>query len=95
MTFYQKVKEEFDKNNEYYLCHGSETFKKSWKVKWKRLTIARIGKKFLKVVDKMEYRNDFKTDFENGLFFPLGSDEDVKQLRIEFLNWCIQNNLDL
>lgn len=54
MTFYEKVKVEFDKNNEHYLCHGSETFVKAWKVKWKRLTIKRIGEKFLKVVDKME-----------------------------------------
>lgn len=91
MTFYEKTLKEFKKNREIFLCHGSKTFEQKWMYKTNRMKIARKAKKFLKAIDKMQYHSN-PTNSGCELFYQTRY---RRQLRLRFLQWCIQNNLDL
>lgn len=93
MTFYKTVLKEFKNGNDSYICHGSLTFEKAWKGETKRLKIIRDAEKFLEATGQMDCFGGYSLDYGSSLFRSAHWSE--RHLRIEFLEWCIKNNLDL
>lgn len=89
MTFYEKVLTEFTDSKENYLCDGSETFCRNFPNK----KIRSHADKF--IFDKNYF--EFSDCSSHFLFrkYPVIDSLSPYKIRIEFLKWCIQKNLDL
>ena len=98
MTFYQKVLQEYEENIENsgrpYLCNNSRTFKHVWVTPRTILMKEKImGHAYAFLCGKLE------TNFAvNSIYIFSALDTDTEQertVRIDFLKWCIENNLDI
>ena len=89
MTFYEKVLKEYKSNDETFICRGSEKFRKAWYYKAKREKIVEHAKLFLNEIRKPELLRYF--NYRGNALFTLFN----TKVRINFLEWCIKNNLDL
>lgn len=92
MTFYEKVLTEFTDSKENYLCDGSETFAVEWR-NFPNKKIRSHADKFIFDKNYFEF-SDYSVHF---LFrkYPVIDSLSAYQIRIEFLEWAIQNNLDI
>ena len=98
MTFYQKVIEEFDHSCAIKgICERSKLFKNSFAIAENREKIIRHAILFHKEHHRKEI---FSVDYRSFIFFEdyyLFSSlyEYFHEIRKEFLEWAIQNNLDI
>lgn len=94
MTFYEKVLQEYlsSELNDYFICHRSTTFISHWQA---YKYVIRFHASFFLDNDnfKLTSGNDDKLFIPKSEFHE--NKKDLEQIRIEFLNWCIKNKLDL
>lgn len=90
MTFYEIVLEEYINTNKKFLCDGSKTFRKNWK----SLNIIKLhAEKFLREKKLQHLIVGGCVLFSVRDFLTIKLNH--RQIRIDFLNWAIENNLDL
>jgi hypothetical protein len=94
MTFYESALQEFEQEGfQDFLCIGSETFSIIWGSSKQRKIISH-AKKF---IEKMKI-NDFDIESYHVVLFQRNlqpSEWTHRQIRLYFLEWCIENNLDI
>lgn len=105
-TFYEQVLEEYDSVSSPYLCDTSETFEKIWDKNNETKNIIKSHvSNFIKEFSldynqnptKFLFSIDYGDKFKSGSIseqLDLEYKADIK-IRLDFLNWCIKNNLTI
>lgn len=102
-TFYETVLDEIGEYKNFYgLCYSSRTFSKKFSDKTlfgARNYIVLHAKKFLNQLEKNEFEiGKLYAPFNSVYLFEPLFDSSLKRLfeiRLEFLKYCIENNLDI
>lgn len=84
MTFYEIVLEEFENSKAEHLCDGSETFRKIW---MRNDLIKMHADKFISGINIIAFTGIRYIFYCNSM--------NPRELRLEFLKWCIENKLDI
>lgn len=90
MTFYERVKQEYLSSYEVFLCDGSETFRNNW-----------LSFPIIKVhAEKFLIEKNLNDLLIGGCILFIVRDYlttklSPKQIRLDFLNWCIDNGLHI
>lgn len=88
-TTWQDIREEFLNSEEHfcYICSGSEIFREFWENAHYRKLIREKAEQFLETINNKEITVGFELLFrmtESCL-------EDPRQLRLKFLDYCVEN----
>lgn len=93
MTFYEKVFNEYNEENKIFICESSLIFEKAWNSEL-RLQILYHSKLYLESTRNMgQYREILLVKpITKGLSMFKGPE---RNLRVNFLKFCVDNKLDL